>query len=208
MPPKNSNPKPEQVNFLLQSYTNTQQAIQFFDTKAGAYLAGNGVAVSLLLNNILPFLSDLIKTDRSLLPRNLAVITDLSSLAFILLALWCLYETSQVFFQSFLVLSPKSGYKFIKKGSAKGLFWITDIKAFVEKTSVHNYAATLSSLSTEEIVAELASETVKLSFIASEKISRLANATKHFQMTIILWAVTLLFVGLSRLFFQYFNVLP
>lgn len=209
MPRKKSTPNPEQVNFLLQSYNNTQQAIQFFDTKAGAYLAGNGVAVSLLLNNILPFLSDLIKLDRSLLPGNLVAIRDYSLFFFVLLALWCLYETSQVFLQSFLVLSPKSGISFIKKGgNVKGLFWVADIKSFVEKTSMHNYATTLSSLTTEDIVKELAFETAKLSYIATAKLSHLGKATKHFQKTIILWVVALLLVGLVRLFFQFFSIVP
>ncbi len=208
MPRKNPNPKAEQVSFLLQSYNNTQQAIQFFDTKAGAYLAGNGVAVSLLLNNILPYLSDLIKMDRSVLSKNLTVVTDFSLYFFVLLALWCLYETAQVFLQSFLVLSPKSGLNFVEKEGAKGLFWVADIKAFVEKTSVHNYATTMSTLTIEDIVEELAFETVKLSYIATAKLAHLGSATKHFQKTIVLWVVALLFVGLSRLFFQFLNVLP
>lgn len=208
MPAKKINPKPEQVNFLLQSYNNTQQSIQFFDTKAGAYLAGNGVAVSLLMNNILPYISDLIKVDKTLLPSRLSWSTDLALLFSILIALWSLYETGQVFLQSFWVISPKKGFELVKKGEAKGLFWVSDIKTFVERTSIKEYATTMSSLTTEEIVEELAHETVKLSYIASAKLHHLGRATRHFQKTIILWVFALLFVGLSRLLFQYFNLLP
>ncbi|MDD2922767.1 MAG: hypothetical protein PHQ36_10835 [Anaerolineales bacterium] len=192
---------------MLQSYNNTQQTIQFFDTKAGAYLAGNGVAASLLVNNIIPYLSELIKVDRSLLTANLSIFRNISLFLLTLLALLFLYETGLVFLQSFFVLSPKSGLKLVKKGSAKGLFWIEDIRNFVEKTSVHKYATTMSALSTTEIVEELAYETAKISFIATAKLSHLGSATKHFKRTIILWALALLFIGLSRALFQFFNIL-
>lgn len=204
---KTVTPKSEQANFLLQSYNNTQQAIQFFDTKAGAFIAGNGIAVSLLVNTVFPYMGELLSVDRSLLSKNLNGVLFGMLFFFILLALWSIYETSLVFLKSFLVLSPKSGYKFIKKGSAKGLFWVADIKDFVEKTSVDHYAETMTNLTTNEIVEELAFETAKLSYIASEKLNHLGSATRHFQRAIILWGISLLTASLSKFLFQYINIL-
>lgn len=204
---KKNSPKPEQMNFLLQSYNNTQQSIQFFDTKAGAYLAGNGVAISLLINNIFPYISDLIKIDRSLSSQKLLWVADSALLLFTIIALWSLYETGQVFLQSFLVISPQKGFKLVNNYQARGLFWVSDIKTFVEKTSMKNYAIMMSSLTTKDIVEELAYETVKLSYIASEKMYHLERATKHFQKTIILWLVSVFLVGISRLFLQIIKIL-
>ena len=176
------------IEFLLQSYTNTQQAIQFFDTKAGAYLGTNGVMASLLITNIIPSIQQIVKLKDDALRSLLIGLLILGGLF--------LYSAVQVFIQAFLVLSPAKGVLFVPKGNAIGLFWAEDIKQIVKKNSLEEYVNQIDQLDTKQIVTELAYETAKLAGITSAKLQHLGKATKHFKLVIALWAITLLVISI------------
>jgi hypothetical protein len=186
----------EVIRFLMTSYSNTQQAIQFFDTKAGAYLAGTGIFTTMIADSIVPFLVEYFtkphKFTENLLGTGFLVITIILAISFIL-------ETVQVFLQSFYVLSPRRGLTMVKKGNAKGLFWADDIKALLHEDSLNDYVSELSKLTNKQIVIEMAYETAKLSYITTEKLTHLNNATKHIKFAIILWGAILLFEGIIKI---------
>jgi hypothetical protein len=186
----------EIIRFLMTSYSNTQQAIQFFDAKAGAFLAGTGIFTTMIADSIVPFLVEYFtkphKFTESLFDTGFLVIT-------IILAILFTLETVQVFLQSFYVLSPRKGPNMVKKGNAKGLFWAGDIKALLQEDSLNDYVSELSKLTNKQIVIEMAYETAKLSYITTEKLTHLNNATKHIKIAIILWGLILLFEGIIKI---------
>jgi hypothetical protein len=70
------------VEFLLQSYSNTQDVIQFFDTKVGAYVAVIGVLTSLLVTGLINALVSLSATGVTYLEYGLLVILGCLALFF------------------------------------------------------------------------------------------------------------------------------
>ena len=71
------------VEFLLQSYSNTQEIIQFLDTKVGAYVAVIGLLASLLVTGLIEALIALSSKDATFLKYGLMVVLGCLALAFL-----------------------------------------------------------------------------------------------------------------------------
>lgn len=176
------------VEFLFQAHSNTQRAIQFFDTKAGAYVAANGVLASLLVSSIVHAMSELSRKS-SVVPRCILLVL-LSGIALVFL-----YQVAQVFYQAFLVLFPRYGLDLVEKGDAVGLFWAGNIVEYLQNHSLEQYADAVCKMSQRDLVVELSYEVAKLSQITSIKLEQLKKATQHCKWAILSWGVLLVVIG-------------
>lgn len=175
------------VEFLLQSYSNTQEIIQFLDTKVGAYVAVIGLLASLLVTGLIDTLIALSGKGSTLLKYGLMAALGCLALAF-------LYHLVQVFLQAFQVLAPRVGATLIEKEGAIGLFSVGNILEYLEDHTVDQYAEAVHNMDEMELIAELAYEAVKLAQIAGIKLEHLQKATYHTKWAILLWAVQLVVV--------------
>jgi hypothetical protein len=176
------------IEFLLQAYCNTQQVIQFFDTKAGAYVAVNGVLASLLVSSAVRVMIGLSQAAPGILKNVLLSLVGAVSLVF-------LYQLAQVFYRAFLVLYPRRGPELVEKGAATGLFWAMDVVAYLQDHSLEEYADSIGKMTEEDLIVELSYEAAKLSRITSSKLEHLEDATDHCKWAVLLWAALLLIVG-------------
>lgn len=180
------------VDFLFNTYTHTQQTIQFIDTKAGAFIAVNGVFASLIANGLTKVLSELLVKD-SIVSRYLIFP------AITIMALLFLVMVLQVFYQSFLVLLPREGTKLIDKGNAVGLFWASNLVEFLHEHDLNEYAETVSKMDQDAVIREMSYEAAKLAKISSIKIKHLQKTTSHSMWAMILWAVLLISTGIVEI---------
>lgn len=182
---------------LMMLYSQSQQVIQFFDAKAGAYVTVNGVILSFLTSNVVDVMNKLY-TKTFPLKFFLIVMFSLVSAAF-------LYRLVRVFYQSFLVLLPRRGYRqSIQAQQPPGLLWAEDVNAYIQAHSLEAYAMMLSHIDEEQLELEISYAIANLSLIICYKLKHLENATSHFKWAILLWAVLfcltgILEVGLSNL---------
>jgi hypothetical protein len=172
------------IAFLFNSCTNTQQTIQFFDKKAGVIVAVNGILASLISQSLVKVLDDL-SFKNSFLSKYML------SAAVGGLALLFLYHIVQVFYQSFMVLRPRTKSATDDKGSAIGLFWAGDLLEYLQQRPIDQYADKIALMNQHDIIVELCYETAVLAHIITTKLEYLRHATSHFQWVIILWAILL-----------------
>jgi hypothetical protein len=175
------------VEFLLQSYSNTQEIIQFFDTKVGAYVAVIGVLASLLVAGLIEVLIELSGKNASLLKYGLMIALGCLALVF-------LYQLVLVFYQAFQVLAPREGPALMEKEIGAGLFSAGNILEYLEDHTADEYADAVHNLDERELIAELSYEAIKLAQIAGIKLEHLQKATLHTKWAILLWAVLLVAV--------------
>jgi hypothetical protein len=175
------------VEFLLQSYSNTQDVIQFFDTKVGAYVAVIGVLTSLLVTGLINALFALSATGITYLEYGLLVILGCLALAF-------LYQLVQMFYQAFQVLSPREGPALMEKEIGVGLFSAGNIIEYLEDHTAEEYADAVHNMDERDLIAELSYEAIKLAQIAGIKLEHLQKTTYHAKWAILLWAVLLVAV--------------
>ncbi|MBN1815484.1 MAG: hypothetical protein JXA14_26865 [Anaerolineae bacterium] len=175
------------VEFLLQSYSNTQDVIQFFDTKVGAYVAVIGLLASLLVAGLIDALIALSAKGATQLKYALMVALGCLALAF-------LYQLVQMFYQAFQVLSPREGPALMEKEIAVGLFSAGNILEYLEDHTAEEYADAVHNMDERALIAELSYEAIKLSQIAGIKLEHLQKATFHSKWAIMLWAVLLVVV--------------
>jgi hypothetical protein len=150
------------VEFLLQSYSNTQDVIQFFDTKVGAYVAVIGVLTSLLVTGLINALVSLSATGVTYLEYGLLVILGCLALVF-------LYQLVQMFYQAFQVLSPREGPALMEKEIGAGLFSAGNILEYLEDHTAEEYADAVHNMDERELIAELSYEAIKLAQIISKR---------------------------------------
>jgi hypothetical protein len=179
------------VEFLLQSYSNTQEIIQFFDTKVGAYVAVIGVLASLLVTG-------LIETLIALSGKGIAALKYGAMAVLAGLALAFLYQLVQMFFQAFQVLAPREGPALMEKEIGIGLFSAGNILEYLEDHTPEEYADAVNDLDERALIAELSYEAIKLAQIAGVKLEHLQKATYHTKWAILLWAVLLVVVVVLR----------
>ena len=177
------------VEFLYQSYSNTQEVIQFFDTKAGAYVAVNGILATLLMNRAVHTLTEL-SSKTNPVPKYIFLVL-LGGIA-----VGFLYQLARVLYQAFLVLLPRHGPDLVEKGNTVGLFWAGDIIEYLQNHTLDQYTTAIHEMSGDDLVAELTYESVKLSHITCIKLEHLEKATKHFKWTILSWVVLLFIASL------------
>jgi hypothetical protein len=175
------------VEFLLQSYSNTQDVIQFFDTKVGAYVAVIGLLASLLVTGLINALIALSAKSATSLKYALMVVLGCLALAF-------LYQLVQMFYQAFQVLSPREGPALMEKEIGLGLFSAGNILEYLEDHTAEEYADAVHNMDERELIAELSYEAIKLAQIAGIKLEHLQKATFHSKWAIMLWAVLLVVV--------------
>jgi hypothetical protein len=175
------------IEFLLQSYSNTQEIIQFIDTKVGAYVALIGILASLLVSNLVHVLTELAGKSAGLLTYVLLVVTGVLALAF-------LYQLVQVFYRAYEVLLPRHGAALMEKDGAIGLFSASDISAYLEDHSLDEYASAVDAMTEQELIEELAYEAAKLSRIACAKLEHLEKATNNCKWAVLTWALLLVAV--------------
>jgi hypothetical protein len=175
------------IEFLLQSYSNTQEVIQFIDTKVGAYVALIGILASLLVSNLVHVLTELAGKTAGLLTYVLLVATGVLALAF-------LYQLVQVFYRAYEVLLPRHGAALMEKDGAKGLFSASDISAYLEDHSLDEYASAVDAMTEMDLIQELAYEAAKLSRIACAKLEHLEKATSNCKWAVLTWALLLVAV--------------
>jgi hypothetical protein len=184
------------IEFLYQSYSNTMQVIQFFDTKAGAYIVIIGILASLLVSSIVRSFGEISKQIIGISEYILLVLIGLGLLAF-------LYQMIQVFYQAFKVLLPRSGLDLVKKGKAGGLFWAGNITEHLRDYSLDNYMDTIRRMSVDDIVNEVAYECAKVSEITRIKLKHLEKATESCKISIFLWAILLIVVNVVEVLLPY-----
>lgn len=172
------------VEFLLQSYSNTQDVIQFLDTKVGAYVAVIGVLTSLLVGGMIDAFVTLSAKGATLLKYSLMVILGCLALVF-------LYQLVQMFYRAFQVLSPREGPALAEKEIAVGLFSAGNVLEYLEDHTAREYADAIHNMDEQELIAELSYEAIKLSQIAGIKLEHLRKATHHAKWAILMWAVLL-----------------
>jgi hypothetical protein len=175
------------VEFLLQSYSNTQEIIQFFDTKVGAYVAVIGLLASLLVAGLIDVLVELSNKGGTPLKYGLIIALGCLALAF-------LYQLVQMFFQAFQVLAPREGPALMEKEIGVGLFSAGNILEYLEDHTAEEYADAVHNLDERELIAELSYEAIKLAQIAGIKLDHLQKATRHTKWAILLWALLLVVV--------------
>ncbi|MBN1978581.1 MAG: hypothetical protein JW918_14380 [Anaerolineae bacterium] len=175
------------VEFLLQSYSNTQDVIQFFDTKVGAYVAVIGVLTSLLVTGLINVLVALSTTGATYLEYGLLAVLGCLALVF-------LYRLVQMFYQAFQVLSPRAGPALMEKEIGAGLFSAGNILEYLEEHTASEYADAIHNMGERELIAELSYEAIKLAQIAGIKLEHLQKTTHHAKWAILLWAVLLVVV--------------
>lgn len=175
------------IEFLLQSYSNTQEIIQFIDTKIGAYVALIGILASLLVSNLVHVLTELAGKSAGLLTYILLVVTGVLALAF-------LYQLVQVFYRAYEVLLPRHGAALMEKDGAIGLFSASDISAYLEDHSLDEYAGAVDGMTEQNLIEELAYEAAKLSMIACAKLEHLEKATNNCKWAVLTWALLLVAV--------------
>jgi hypothetical protein len=175
------------IEFLLQSYSNTQEIIQFLDTKVGAYVAVIGLLASLLVAGLIEALIALSGKSSTSLKYGLMVALGCLALAF-------LYQLVRMFLQAFQVLAPRVGPTLMDKEGAIGLFSVGNILEYLEGHTTEEYAEAVHNLDERELISELAYEAVKLAQIAGIKLEHLQKATYHTKWAILLWAVLLVVV--------------
>jgi len=182
---------PPSVDFLLQSYSNTQNIIQFMDTKAGAYIALNGILASLLMNEVLPLLTNLASIDSPM--YKYLILGIVSTLGVIFLS-----SVVLVFYRSFLVLTPRSGSQIVEKGNAIGLFWASDVREYLRTRTIKDFVKAIYKIDERGLINELSFEAAKLAFITTEKQTQLQKATVHFKRAIVMWSVLLAVCAVIR----------
>jgi len=182
--------------FLLESYSNTQQVIQFFDTKAGAYLAVSGALASLLVGNVLHVVSGLLSAPEGFAKYALLVLVSGIASAF-------LFEFVQVIYRAFLVVYPRHGPQLVRRSNAAGLFWAGDIVEYLREHTLEQYAEAVCAMKACDIIAELAYEVAKLSQITCIKLKYLEKATRSSRRAIVLWAVSLVVTAVAGLSLPY-----
>jgi hypothetical protein len=175
------------VEFLLQSYSNTQDVIQFFDTKVGAYVAVIGVLTSLLVTGLINALSALSATGATYLEYGLLLVLGCLTLVF-------LYQLVQMFYQAFQVLAPREGPALMEKEIGAGFFSAGNILEYLEDHTAEEYADAVHNMDERELIAELSYEAIKLAQIAGIKLDHLQKTTYHAKWAILLWAVLLVTV--------------
>lgn len=175
------------IEFLLQSYSNTQDVIQFLDTKVGAYVAVTGLLASLLVAGLVDALIALSAEDA--IPLKYALVVALGCLA-----LAFLYQLVQMFYQAFQVLAPREGPALMEKEIGVGLFSAGNILEYLEDYTAEEYADAVHNMDERELIAELSYEAIKLAQIAGIKLEHLQKTTDHAKWAILLWAVLLVVV--------------
>jgi hypothetical protein len=175
------------IEFLLQSYSNTQDVIQFIDTKVGAYVALIGILASLLVSNLVHVLTELAgKGDGPPIYALLALMG--------LLTLVFLYQLVQVFYRAYEVLLPRHGAALMEKDGAVGLFSASDISEYLQEHSLDEYASAVDGLTERDLIEEIAYEAAKLSRIACAKLEHLERATNNCKWAVLTWALLLVAV--------------
>jgi hypothetical protein len=175
------------IEFLLQSYSNTQEVIQFIDTKVGAYVALIGILASLLVSNLVHVLTELAGKSSGPLIYGLFVLTGLLALAF-------LYQLVQVFYRAYEVLLPRHGAAMMEKNGAVGLFSASDISDYLTDHSLDEYAQVVDTMTEQDLIEEIAYEAAKLSRIACAKLEHLEKATDNCKWAVVTWALLLVAV--------------
>jgi hypothetical protein len=175
------------IEFLLQSYSNTQDVIQFIDTKVGAYVALIGILASLLVGSLVHVLTELAGKSGRVLTYALLIALGVLSLVF-------LYQLVQVFYRAYEVLLPRHGPALIEKGGAVGLFSASDISEYLSDHTLGEYARAVDQMTELDLIEELAYEAAKLSGIACVKLRHLEMATNACKWAVLTWALLLVAV--------------
>lgn len=195
MPAKSPSRQPDlskNIEFLFNSYSNTRQMIQFFDTKAGAYVTVAGILASLITNNIVKVLTEL--PNKHLDYWQYILISFVS-----ILAVCFFYNFTIIIYQAFLVLYPRSGQMLVKEEKALGLFWAGEIMQYLQKNTTAKYTELILKMEQQDIVVELSYEARKLSKITSIKLEHLGKATSHSKWMILFWVFLLIITSVLEI---------
>ncbi len=167
----------EKLNFLLESYRDTENLIRLCDAKAAGI-------ITILAFMFLPLLAPLKGTVHRIFEKGLGKWQFIVGLLVIILILGFLVSVLLTFSFMFKAVKPR------KKGldhefETKNIFWCLDICSIVEKHGADHFKDLVGKM--DNFDNELIQAVIIVSHIGKEKLIAIDKATKYLKYTAIFW---------------------
>jgi hypothetical protein len=167
----------EKINFLLESYKDTENLIRLCDAKAAGI-------ITILAFMFLPLVPSLKATVNRIFEKGLGGWELIIAPVIILLILGYLLSVLLTFSFMFMAVKPrKKGLE--HKFQTKNVFWCVDISGIVEKHGADYFKDLIDQ--TDNFDNELIQAVIVISHIGKEKLQAIDKAIKYLKYTAIFW---------------------